>query len=328
VAALTVVIPTLGRPDSLARVLDLLERQQDSPGFDVVVAADSREPSWDAVERVVDGRRYPARAVRAELPGASAARNRGWREAGSPVVLFLGDDILPTPGLVGAHLARHAANPRSEVGVLGRVRWAPELTVTVFMRWLERGFQFDYGGIPGDEAGWGRFYTANVSVKRSALEAVDGFDEDRLPFLYEDLDLAYRLHERGFRLLYEPEALGDHLHPATLDSWRRRVATLARAERAFVRKHPELDPYFHPRFAAAMQAPPAGERSARLAAVVPPGFPLLGKLVWQRVEAHFLQELAPDFMAAWDESPAEERQPSPSPAGEPSSAGRSSGGPK
>ena len=39
---------------------------------------------------------------------------------------------------------------------------------------------------------------------------------------------------------------------------------------------------------------------ARLLSFVPYGAPLIGKWVWRRIDAHYKQELAPTFMAAWE----------------------------
>src|SRR3954452_8154751 len=195
---ISVVIPTLGRPGLLARVLDRLDAQTERD-FEVIVVADAAERALGEVDRAVAGR---ARRLQAARPGASAARNAGWRAAGAPLLLFLDDDILPAPGLVAEHVEWHRRRPEPEVGVLGHVRWADELEVTPFMRWLEHGIQFDYPGIQGTDAGWARFYTANASVKRELVEQAGGFEEQRLPFGYEDLDLALRMRDLGFRLLY------------------------------------------------------------------------------------------------------------------------------
>ena len=109
--------------------------------------------------------------------------------------------------------------------------------------------------------GWGRFYTANVSVKRELLERVGGFDAERFPFHYEDLELAYRMNGAGLRLLYNRDAGGDHLHVVTLESYRRRMAEIAPVERRFVATHPGIAPYFHDRFSRAAARPRAGGRS-------------------------------------------------------------------
>jgi glycosyltransferase involved in cell wall biosynthesis len=282
VPRLSVVIPTLGRrPEALARVLGALP-----DAAEVIVAADAAAPE------------FPAETLRAARPGAAAARNAGWRAAAGEVVLFLDDDVIPAPGLVDAHLARHG-DPR--VAVLGHVRWAPELDVTPFMRWLERGPQFHYASIAGEEAGWGHFYTANVSVRRSALEAIGGFDEEAFPFHYEDLDLARRLHDGpGLRLIYARDAVGDHLHAVTLDEYAGRVAAIAPAERRFVDRYPDVAPYFHDMFAEVVFIPMGRGWGARLATHVPEGTPLLGHAVHQRASLYYRQRLAPAFLAAWD----------------------------
>jgi GT2 family glycosyltransferase len=236
------------------------------------------------------------RVVPASRPGASAARNTGIREARAPVVLFLGDDILASPRLLAEHDLHHARFPGDEHAVLGAVRWAHR--PTAFERWLERGMQTDYASIDGDRAGWGHFYTTNVSVKKALLERVGGFDED-LPFLYEDLDLGRRLADDGMQLRYEPAALGEHDHPATLDGWRGRMEAIAAAERAFVAKHPDVAPYFRERLSRAAAGPPAKGRGARLARWVRPTTPLLGGPVWASAEAYFGQQLWPAYERGW-----------------------------
>jgi glycosyltransferase involved in cell wall biosynthesis len=299
---LSIVIPTLGRHGTLARVLDRLARQEISGGFEALVVVDEKETDLAAVETAIVGRGFPVRHLTRSSPGASAARNTGWRAAESPLVLFLDDDVLPERELLGEHLLWHARHPEREVGVLGLVRWADELRVTPFMRWLERGVHFDFEGIEGEEAGWGRFYTANVSVKRELLELVGGFDEENLPFGYEDLDLAYRMHAHAFRLLFNRRARGEHVKEVTLENMRARMPMMASSERAFCAKHPQIDPYFFNLFKDAATRPPASHRRADLARVVPPRVPVLGPWVWRSVDARFKELLAPDFMRAWEES--------------------------
>jgi len=300
VAEISIVIPTLGRHAKLARVLERLERQADAGAFEVLVVMDAAETDPPAVDAVVAERPYPLRKLAGPFPGASAARNTGWRAAGAPLVLFLDDDVLPEAALVSEHLAWHARHPEREVGVLGLVRWADELRVTPFMRWLERGFHFDFAHIQGEEAGWGRFYTANVSVKRELLELVGGFDEERLPFGYEDLDVAYRMHAHGFRLLFNRRASGEHVHEMTLENVRARMPRTASSERAFCAKHPEIPPYFLNLLKDAASRPPSPHRLSRLARVVSPGVPFLGPKVWRSADARFKEALAPCYMRAWE----------------------------
>lgn len=310
--ALSIVIPVLGRHEVLARVLDGLGAQRDAPSFEVVLVADAGEPDPAAVRRLADA--HGARFLQAKRPGASAARNAGWRAARQPVVLFLGADILPDARLLAEHAAWHDREPADEVGVLGHVAWADDLKVTPFMRWLERGIQFDYGALPGDEASWAHLYTANVSLKRAFVARVDGFDEERFPFLYEDLDLGRRLAAHGLRLRYARAARGGHHHPAAPEDWERRVAAIARAERTWVATYPDQPAYFHDLFAEAMTWPRARGRGIALASFVPPGTPWLGAKVWRSVDVSYRQRLAPAFLAAWEDSHQGRTSRSPAPA--------------
>jgi GT2 family glycosyltransferase len=298
VPELSIVIPTLGRSASLGEVLSGLARQQPAgPDVEVLVVVDA---AGDAPELADAAGALPVRMLRAACPGASGARNAGWRAATAPVILFLDDDIVPGRRLVAEHAAWHRSNPAVEVGVLGDVRWASSVKVTPFMRWLEMGIQFDYFRIEGVELDWTRFYSCNASLKRALLERVGGFDEQRFPYGYEDLELARRLSAYGFRLLYNRAAAAEHLKTETLEGWRRNLRRIAVSERRFTTLYPEERPYFYDHFRSAAIAPRAQGRTARLVRVVPPRTPVLGKVVWDSYDMVCRQQLADEFLAEWE----------------------------
>jgi GT2 family glycosyltransferase len=275
---LTVVIPTLGRSPALPAVLERLR------GVEVLLCVDAAG--------VVPAAPPGVRLLRAERPGASAARNAGIAHATQPVVLFLGDDIVPGQRLLERHMAFHREHAAVTAALLGRVSYRRP---TGFEKWLERGIQTNYGSIRAGRAGWGHFYTSNVSVKTALLRRAGGFDED-LPFLYEDLDLGRRLSELGMDLRYDPRAAAEHRHRTTPEDWERRMELVGAAERAFCAKHPDVEPYFRTR----LQAHAARGRGARLARIVPPSLPWLGPKVWSSAEAYWAGRLHAAFMRGWE----------------------------
>src|SRR5260221_8789462 len=107
---LTVVIPTRGRWDILRQTLAALKRQT-APGFTSVVVVDGTDQAPPTLEADV--------VLHVPHGGPGAARNRAVRTITTDLVLFLGDDIVPTPDLVAVHLARHRAEPDRHVAVLG-----------------------------------------------------------------------------------------------------------------------------------------------------------------------------------------------------------------
>jgi GT2 family glycosyltransferase len=297
--AITVVIPTLGRSESLRDVLVALSEQSPSVELNVVIVVDAAGTSPDRF--IAPGLPLlEVSVLSASRPGASAARNTGWRAANSGLILFIDDDIVASPQLISQHLNWHAHNPEPEVGVLGRVRWSPRVKVSPFMRWLETGILFDFDGIQGRETDCWHFYTCNVSVKREMLERVGGFDDVRFPFRYEDLDIARRMSDHGFRLLFNSDALGDHLKTETLEGWRQKLDRIAVSERRFTELYDgEIPAYFYERFSDAARAPRAHGRSARLARFIPPGVPGIGPVVWRSFDRVCAQQLADTYLASW-----------------------------
>ncbi len=300
---LSVVLSTIGNYPVLRRVLDGYDHQDVSPeAFELLVVADRAEPDLDAVRRAIGDHRYPVRLLTGKVAGLAGNRNTGWSAARAPVVLFTDNDTIPVPELVSEHLTWHRRFPEEEVAVVGLIRWARGLKVTPFMKWLEHRFQFDFVSILSEDATWAHLYGANASIKRSFLQRVGGFDEVRLPYLYEDTDWGYRAREHGLRVKLNRRAVVDHWRPMTVDIWRARAPMLAATEWQFCRLHPDIPPWFRNKFANALRSRRAGRWAPAAVRVIPWGLPYLGPLVWERAGLYWLQQIAPAFLAAWEEA--------------------------
>jgi hypothetical protein len=190
------------------------------------------------------------------------------------------------------------------VAVVGMVRWAPGIKGTTFMKWLEYGVQFDYNSITGDEASWAHLYGANSSIKRALLERVGGYDEQRLPYLYEDTDWGYRAREHGLRVMLNRHAVVDHWRPMSIEVWQKRAPMLAATEWQFCQLHPDVPPWFQGMFAEAAGCPPGGAKAVRLARIIPRRTPWLGEMIWHRAGLHWRQQIAPYFLPAWERAVA------------------------
>ncbi|WP_030437339.1 glycosyltransferase family 2 protein [Actinoplanes subtropicus] len=184
--SITVVIPTLGRP-SLYALLSAIdggrERARPSALSQVVVVDDRRERARPlAVPEWVTVLAGPGR-------GPAAARNVGWRAAGTEWVAFLDDDVLPEPGWLD-RLAEDLASAPPEVGgVQGQVR----VPLPADRR------PTDWEAVTAGLA-TGRWITADMAYRRAALACAGGFDE-RLPRAFrEDAELAFRVRRAGWSL--------------------------------------------------------------------------------------------------------------------------------
>ncbi|MEI6446950.1 MAG: glycosyltransferase [Actinomycetes bacterium] len=273
---LSVVVPTRDRAALLERCLDALAAGRAGCGepVEILVADDC---SVDSTPDLLAAR-PDVLAIRLDQPsGSSAARNAALERISAPLVLFIDDDIVIGDGLLERHLEHHRDHAEVEAALVGLVTWSREKPITAHMRWLERGgplFAFDTIADP-DTVDPSHFCTANVSVKASLLDRVEGPFNPSLK-RFTDVELGARLAEQGMRLRYDSEAVGWHLRHDTPRSTDDRMRVVGEASLELDRLHPGL-------------APPAGPDStatmikATIAKLVSPIAPLLPERTADRI---------------------------------------------
>jgi GT2 family glycosyltransferase/2-polyprenyl-3-methyl-5-hydroxy-6-metoxy-1,4-benzoquinol methylase len=290
-ADLAIVIPTRDRWHILSQTLAGLAAQS-VQGFETVIVVDGEDQDVPDLGS--------ARVVVKPHGGPGAARNAGVAATDRPLVLFLGDDMIPTPRVVELHLEAHNREPEETVAVLGLAEWHPDIRGDRIARWLDWSYtQFDYALITTADAGPGRFFTCNLSLKRQFFLGVGGFDEAFTTF-YEDTECGWRLKDRGLRVRYIPDAVVHHLHRYDWKGIERRFEWVARGERLMHLKHPDFDPWFLPR----MEHFDAAERTSVLWPLVVDRVPSSSRRVrrWaeERANTAYYQRLAPVFLNAWE----------------------------
>ncbi|MFH0834176.1 MAG: glycosyltransferase [Patescibacteria group bacterium] len=237
---ISVVIPTFNRVEVLRRTLNLLGLQT-FHDFEVVVVDDgSSDETPRFLAEFAKKAEFPFQFFSQKNSGAAAARNRALEKISGEIILFLGDDMLPRNNLLEIHHNFHQKFRDKNFACLGVVRWHSELRVTRFMRWLEKsGVQFKFDDLHQNSAtDFWRFYTANLSLKKAFLQN-EKFSEQFSGWGFEDAELGYRLQKKGLKLLFDPDAVVEHLHPISADSLEKRQFAAGKNLVAFQKMHPE-----------------------------------------------------------------------------------------
>jgi len=217
--AISVVVCTRDRPESLDRCLEALGRVRYVQHEVLVVDSASASAETAAVAA-----RHGVRCVREEQPGLDRARNRGIEEALYDLVAFVDDDVQVHPGwLAGVAAGFEDVDVDLVTGLV-----LPLEITTPAQRYFESyGEGMSKGADPRvfrrvrlthrqlievQRVGVG----ANMAGRKSALVELGGFD----PALdvgtpaagAGDLDMFHRMLVAGRSIRFEPRALAWHRH--------------------------------------------------------------------------------------------------------------------
>ncbi|MER5183426.1 mycofactocin biosynthesis glycosyltransferase MftF [Streptomyces sp. NPDC002896] len=230
-ARCTYVIPVRDRPRELARLLATIP--SDSP---VIVVDDaSRRPDPIIAVAAQHGAKLVPLTVNL---GPAGARNAGLHLVTTPYVAFCDSDIVLSPDTVPT-LLRHFADPRVAMAVPRITGLATTQSAGWLGRYESTRSSLDLGAQPaavrpGTPVSW--VPSACVVARTDILTDAGGFD-DRMR-VGEDVDMCWRLVEKGWRIRYEPSVEAAHEHRVRLGDWFTRKAVYGTGAHPLAQRHP------------------------------------------------------------------------------------------
>ncbi len=215
---LSVVVPTCNRADYLEVTLASLAAQEPGLAYEEIVVDDG---STDATAELVA--RGAATYLRHERSrGPNAARNTGIAAATAPLIALIDDDVRVPPGWAAAMVAGAERNGWAEA-IGGPIRASLEGPAPNSCgRESAPITTLDLGP---DDRETDFVWSANMAVRRAAIERIGAFDE-QIPIYGDEEEWLIRLHANGGRVAYVADAWLEHRRAGD-DA---RLRSLARAE--------------------------------------------------------------------------------------------------
>jgi GT2 family glycosyltransferase len=191
-----VIVPVRDGAGSLPALLDSFARQTlPREQFETIVVDNASGDDTGAIAQA-----WGATVVREPVPNRSGARNRGARAARADLFAFTDADCVAAESWLEALLscARKAPLTAGQVAIATN----PEPNAVERFESLWR-----FGQEQWVREGWAA--TANLCVRRSVFDAVDGFDTS-WRHIGEDVDFCYRAAQLGYQVAWCPGAVVSH----------------------------------------------------------------------------------------------------------------------
>ena len=248
---ISIIIPVRDRVDLLARCLDSLTSKTTYAPYEIVVV-DNDSQSEEARAYFSN---FKHRLLRYSGPfNFSAMNNFAVEQTDSPWLLFLNNDTEVIESEWLTMMAEHVQRPA--VGAVGPKLLYPDDTVQHAGIVVGVGgiAEHAFRGLPADAPGVCRQLqtTRNYSAvtgaclltRREVFDEVGGFDEERLPVTFSDVDLCLKMRRAGYRVVYVPFAKLYHHESST-----RRPAVEPLETEVMRERWPDVlerDPYYNP----------------------------------------------------------------------------------
>jgi GT2 family glycosyltransferase len=211
----SIIIITRNRPQMLQACLKHLKRQTVAP--DEVIVVDSS--TGEDTQAVLDA--YP-QVVRLRIPDGRnnrpQAKNLGIAHASGDIIAFLDDDSMAQPDWLRFLLGPYADPSVGGVGgrvidALEQARATPDDTrIGVVQHEGKIKMTTNFILDPGHPVEVDHLVGCNMSFRKDALLPIGGFDHNYTGGnTLEETDVCIRVKRAGYRLIFEPRAVVDHL---------------------------------------------------------------------------------------------------------------------
>jgi len=224
----SVVVPAHNASATIEECLQALARQSlPRAEYEVIVVDDGSSDSTRATAA-----RYGVEVLTQDHQGPATARNLGADEAQGEIILFTDADCVPASNWIETMLAPFRDDQIA--GAKGVYRTHQKALVARFVQ-LEYEDKYD---LMRKERYIDFIDTYSAAYRKEVFNNNEGFDPAFPRASGEDVEFSYRLAERGYKMVFVPQAIVYHHHVDSLRDYLKRKFYVGYWRVLMYRKHP------------------------------------------------------------------------------------------
>lgn len=214
----SIIVPVYNQIDQTLNCLLSLASSQDQVDYEVIVMDDASTDKTPEFLKNIKGIRYIRNTTNL---GFLVSCNEAARQAKGEYLVFLNNDtrvhrywldnllaifsLLPKAGLVGSKLIF----PNGKLQEAGGIIWADGSAQNFGRDDDPDGYRYNYVREVDYVSG------ASIILPRLLWERLGGFDQQYQPAYYEDVDLAFKVRQAGYKVVYQPFSQVTHFEGAS-----------------------------------------------------------------------------------------------------------------
>jgi glycosyltransferase involved in cell wall biosynthesis len=230
----SIIIPVYNRPDEIDELLQSLLQQTYSDIFEVVIVEDGSKEKCD---RIVESYKQNLQIKYLSKPntGAGLSRNFGMKNASGNYFIILDSDVLLPPTYLEVVANKLIRNYTDAYG-------GPDAAHQSFSK-LQKAINYSMtsllttGGLRGNKKAKAKFQprSFNMGISKKAFQITNGFGVRKTG---EDIDLSFRLWEKGFDTQLISDAFVYHKRRTSLSQFFRQTYLFGKERPVLNRQYP------------------------------------------------------------------------------------------